>query len=70
MKTRIKKNDVFDSAKCLYEGRELVINAFNSGLFPLKSTKKKKKTGSKILTSKQMLQRLRTALAQVKPGNN
>ena len=68
MKTRIKKNDVFDSAKCLYEGRELVINAFNSGLFPLKSTKKK--TGSKILTSKQMLQRLRTALAQVKPGNN
>ena len=43
------KNDFFDSAKNLYEGRELVLNAFKSGLFPLKSIKV---TGLKILTSK------------------
>ena len=52
--------------KKLYEGRELVINAFNSGLFPLKSTAG---TGLKILTPKQMLQRLAIALAQAKAGN-
>ena len=66
MKTKIK-NDVFVSAKNLYEGRELVLNAFKSGLFSLKSTKG---TGLKILTFKQMLQRLPIALAQVKAGNN
>ena len=40
---------------------------FKSGLFPLKST-----TGTrlKVLTSKQLLQRLPIALAQVKTGNN
>ena len=38
--------------KKLYEGRELVINAFNSGLFPLKLTVGK---GLQILTPKQML---------------
>ena len=60
-----KKKDVFD--KKLYESREMLLNAFKKGLFPLKSTKG---TGLKILTSKQMLQRLRIALAQVKAGNN
>ena len=40
---------------------------FKSGLFPLKSTTG---TGLKILTPKQMLQRLPIALAQVKAGNN
>ena len=40
---------------------------FKSGLFPLKST-----TGTrlKVLKSKQLLQRLPIALAQVKTGNN
>ena len=37
LETKIK-NDVFDSVKNLYDGRELVLNAFKSGLFPLKST--------------------------------
>ena len=60
-----KKNDVFD--KNLYKGREMLLNAFKSGLFPLKSTKG---TGLKLLTSKQMLQRLPIVLAQVKAGNN
>ena len=50
----IKKN-VFNTAENLYYGRELVINAFKSGLFPLKSTIQ---TVLKILTPKQMLQRL------------
>ena len=45
----------------------MVVNAFKSGLFPLNSTIG---TGRKILTSKQMLQRLPTALAQVNSGNN
>ena len=65
MKTKIK--NVFDSAKNLYGGRELVFNAFKSGLFPLNSTKG---TGLKILSSKQMLQRLPIALAQVTACNN
>ena len=61
------KKNVFNIANNLYEGRKLVINAFKSGLFPLKSTTG---TGLKILTPKQMLQRLPIALAQVKAGNN
>ena len=61
------KKNVFNIANNLYEGRKLVINAFKSGLFPLKSTTG---TGRKILTPKQMLQKLPIALAQVKAGNN
>ena len=38
--------------KNFYESKKLVLNAFNSGLFPLKSSKG---TGLKILTPKQML---------------
>ena len=65
----IEKNikTILDSAQSLYYGKELVINAFKSGLFPLKSTTR---TGLKILTLKEMLQRLPIALAQVKAGNN
>ena len=44
-----RKNDVFDSVKNLYRGRELVINIFIRGLFPFNSTTE---TGVKILTSK------------------
>ena len=39
----------------LYEGRGLTLNAFKSGIFPIKSTQTRK---LKILTPKQMLQRL------------
>ena len=38
MKSKVKKW-CFDSPKYLCEGRELVLNAFKSGLFPLKLTK-------------------------------
>ena len=65
-KTR-KKNDIFDSVRCLYKAGELVNNAFKSRLFPLKSTTG---TGLKVLTPKQMLERLSIALAQVKTSNN
>ena len=62
-----KKKQLSNSAQNLYYGRELVINALKSELFPLKSTAR---TGLKVLTPKQMLQRLPIALAQVKAGNN
>ena len=65
----IKKNkkNVLNTAENLYYSRELVISAFKSEFFPLKSTAG---TGLKILTSKQMLQILPIAFAQVKAGNN
>ena len=62
-----KKKNIRNGAKNLYHGRELLINAFKSGLFPLKSTAG---TVLKVLTSKQTLQRLPTALAQAEAGNN
>ena len=67
IKKNNNKRNIFNTAKNLYEGRELVINVFKSGLFPLKSTTG---TGLKILTPKQMLQRLAIALAHVKADNN
>ena len=72
-KTRPKNKDdkkyiyILNSAHNLYYGRELVINTFKSGLFPLKPTTG---TGVKVLTPKQMLQRLPIALAEVKAGSN
>ena len=58
----------------LFESRERVLDAFESKIFPITS----KRTGYlnfdhsklKILTPKQMLQRLPIALAQLKAGNN
>ena len=47
----------------------MVFNAFESGIF-LKAEELKKGTGRKVLTPKQMLQRLPIALAQIKAGNN
>ena len=69
MKTKRKKkeNDTFDSARNLYERRELVLTDFKSRSSPLKLTKG---TWLKMLISKQMLPRLLIALAQVKVGNN
>ena len=57
-----------------YEGREKILDAFESKIFSTKS----KGAGIlnpdhsklKVLTPKQMLQRLPIALAQVKAGNN
>ena len=57
-----------------FEGREKVLNAFESKIFSTKSEGagilNPDHSKLKILTSKQMLQRLPIALAQVKGGNN
>ena len=68
------KRDTIESLNALYEGTEMVLNAFNSGIFWLPNIEG---TGHpwdlswclKILTHKQMLQRLPIALEQVKAGN-
>ena len=60
------KRNIFENVNALYEGRELAINAFTSGIFPIKEAQGKR---LKILTPKQMLQRLPLALAQVKAGS-
>ena len=61
-----KKRSIFDSVSALYEGRELTLNTFRSGIF---SIKEKQGNGLKMLTPKQILQGLSIALAQVKAGN-
>ena len=61
-----EKRNTFDSVNALYEGEELTLNAFRSGIFPMKETKGE---GLKILTPKQILQRLAIALAQVKASS-
>ena len=61
--------DVLNSAIELLKGREMVFRAFESEIF-LNTEELKKGTGLKVLTPKQMLQRLPIALAQIKTGNN
>ena len=69
-----KKKLFFQNQYNFFEGREKILDAFESKIFSIKS----KGSGIlnpdhsklKILTPKQMLQRLPIALAQVKAGNN
>ena len=73
--------DVLNSMTELFNGREMVLNAFKSGIFQV-SKESQEGTGAnemsrvnvserlKILTPNQMLKRLPIALAQVKAGNN
>ena len=61
-----KKVSTYESAYTLHEGWELILNAFRSGVFPMKEKQGK---GLRVLTPKQMLQRLPIELAQVKAGN-
>ena len=58
--------DVLNNATELFNGREMVLSAFKSGIFCVLQ----EGTGLKILTPNQMLKRLPIALAQVKAGNN
>ena len=37
-KDKKRKNNILDSVRSFYKGRELVVDDFKSGLFPLKST--------------------------------
>ena len=64
-KVKVTKNTI-ETVNALYRGQELILNAFRSGIFPMKE-----KQGKWLitLTPKQMLQRLPIALAQVKAGN-
>ena len=67
------KSDVLDSVRALVKGRELMYNAFRSGIFHrLEESQKGEGVNErlKILTPNQMLKRLPIALAQVKAGNN
>ena len=57
-KTKEDKNktrDTYESVYALYEGRELTLNSSRKEIFPIKSTQCK---WSKILATKQMLQKL------------
>ena len=56
----------------IWKARKEVIKFFDnySSMMSEAKIKATKGTGPKILTPKQMLQRLPIALAQVKPGNN
>ena len=67
------KSDVLDSVRALVKGRELMYNAFRSGIFH-RLEKSQEGEGAiemlKILAPNQMLKRLPIALAHVKAGNN
>ena len=65
-KVKVKRN-IFDRVNALYEGRELTLNAFKSGIFPVKATQGKI---LKIITTKQMLQRLPIDLTKVRTDNH
>ena len=70
-----RKKDILKNLHAFFEGRERGLDAFESKIFPIKT----EGTGFlnfvdhsklKILSPKQMLQRLPIALGQVKAGNN
>ena len=63
------KSDVLNSMGALAKGREVMFNAFRSGIFH-RLEESQEGEGLKILTPNQMLKRLPIALAQVKAGNN
>ena len=74
-KKKQKKKDFLEKLYNFFEGRERVLNAFDSKIFLIKiegtdfSEKVSDHSNLKILSPKQMLQRLQTALAQVKASN-
>ena len=69
-----KKQEIFLKTYAFFEGRERVLDAFEGKIFPIKLKVQVFQTRSqtiylKILTPKQMFQRLPVALAQEKAGN-
>ena len=75
-KKNLQQKEVIDNVENFYKSREETINFFRDYVEMLSDANynaKQNETegkGLKILTSKQMLQRLSIALAQVKAGNN
>ena len=67
-----KQKEVINNLENFYKSREEVINFFSDYVEMLSDAKQNetKAKGLKILTPKQMIQRLPIALAQVKAGNN
>ena len=69
-----EKKDIVNKNNSFYNGREMVLNAFKCKSFLRKSEGSgilnSNHSKLKILTQKQMLQRLPIALAQVKAGND
>ena len=69
-----EKEDVLKNLHNFYDGREKVLDAFASKIFPIKNKGtgylESKPSSFKILTPNQMLKRLPIALAQIKAGNN
>ena len=63
------KFDVLNSVGALAKGREVMFNAFRSGIFH-RLEESQEGEGLKILTPNQMLKRLSIGLVQVKAGNN
>ena len=72
LKNKEIKETTLNTLNNVYEAREMVLNGFKSGIFLIKSTGSGLTDHSKlkVLTPKQMLQRLPIVLAQVKAGNN
>ena len=72
--TTKQKEDTLENLYNLFEGKEKGPNAFVSKTVPVKTKGTSflnfDHSKLKILTPKQMLQRLPIAIAQVKPGNN
>ena len=75
LEKKLQKEDVLASLYYLFEGREKVLDAFESKIFPTKiegigfPDKVFDYSNVKILTPKQMLRQLPIAPAQVKGGN-
>ena len=73
-KYKQEKGIVLENLYNSFEGREKVLDGFESKIFSTKSRGagilNSNHSKLKILTPKKMLQRLPIALAQVKPGNN
>ena len=76
------KEDTVEIINTLYEDRKMVLNTFESGIFPLPPTdgtgnqgmsagiaRDSDRLSLKLLTPKEMIQRLPIALAQVKSFN-
>ena len=76
VKKTIEQKETINNLEKFYKSREEVINFFRDYIEMLSDANYNSKhsetkgTGLKILTPKQMLQRLLIALAQVKAGNN
>ena len=67
-----EQKEIINNIKNLYNSREEVVRMFNDYAKNMSRNiyDSKQRRGFKILTPKQMLQRLPIALAQIKAGNN